>query len=383
MAIDAKYAGAWARAFGAGDEKRLKKIIASSLIVTFALTIVIMVGTLLFLEPILVFLATPAEIISEAYSYIFIITLFSGVLFAYNLLSGMLRAIGNSFTPLIFLIISSILNIIFDVILITRFSLGIRGAALATVFAQFVSALLCLIYILKSAKILVPTKQSFQKNPAIYRELCAQGLSMALMGGIVHTGTVILQYAINGFGSFVIAGHVCARKIFTFINIPNTTLGLSCSTFVSQNLGAGKIARIKKGVFSSILITFAWAFILLAALPFFLRPLLVFISGSENPELIQYASKYLRVMIPFFFVLGILVITRNSLQGMGEKLLPLISSIIEFFGKILFTAFLIPVFGTTGIIFCEPVIWCVMTAQLFFVFIRHPVFKGLAINSKK
>ncbi len=366
-----------ARSFGAGDQEKLKKITAASLIVTLMVTFFITVGTALFLHPVMVLLGTPQSIIEEAYSYISVITLFSGVLFAYNLFSGMLRAIGNSFTPLIFLIISSLLNILFDILFITQFDLGIQGAAFATVLAQAISALLTLFYITKAAKILVPLKSSFRGEKRIYRELTAQGLSMALMGAVVHTGTVILQYAINSFGPYIIAGHVCARKIFTLINIPIITLGLAMSTFVSQNLGANKIDRIKRGVRTSIFITFAWTGLLLILMPFFLKGLIVLISDSTKGELVDYACRYLYVMIPFFPILGALIITRNALQGLGEKLLPLISSIMEFFGKILFTAFLIPLMGTLGIILCEPLIWCVMTAQLLFVYIRHPVFKEL------
>lgn len=364
-----------ARAYGAGDYEKLRKITAASVFITAGITALISISTAFTLKFILALLGTPEEILQESYSYISLICGFCGVMFFYNLFSGMLRAIGNSFMPLVFLIFSSVLNVILDILFMTKFSLGIKGAAMATVIAQFFSAILCFFYILKYAKILIPAKKHFQFNKAIYKDLIGQGISMAFMGAIVHTGTVILQYAINGFGTYIIAGHVCSRKIFTLTNIPIITLGLAVSTFVSQNLGAGHIERIKKGVKGSFLITTVWSLMLLAVFPFVLKPLVHFISGSENEMILEYATSYIKFTIPFYIILGVLIVTRNALQGLGSKVLPLFSSIIEFFGKIFFTLIIIPKLGFWGIILCEPLIWCIMTLQLIFVFIRHPVFR--------
>lgn len=363
-----------ARAYGAGDYEKLKKIVAASLIITFIVSFVISISTFFSLDVILRLLGTPEEIIVESFSYISLICAFCGVLFFYNLFSGILRAIGNSFTPLLFLIFSSVLNIMLDVIFMTKFGFGIKGAAIATVIAQFFSAVLCALYIFKSARILIPKKNHFKVNWNIYKDLIGQGVSMAFMGAIVHTGTVILQYAINNLGTYIIAGHVCSRKIFTLTNIPIITLGLSVSTFVSQNFGAGKIERIKKGVKCSVLITTVWTLFLLLILSFTLKKLVYLISGSENEVILNYATKYVMFCTPFYIVLGALIISRNALQGIGSKILPLISSIIEFFGKILFTIVIIPHLNYWGIIICEPLIWCIMMCQLMFVFVTHPIF---------
>lgn len=327
-----------ARAFGSGDEKKLKKVVASSLALTFLVTLFITVVSRFTLMKALTLLGTPEEIKDEAFSYIDTVTLFVCVLFAFNLLSGLLRAIGNSFMPLVFLIVSSIMNIFLDLLFITKIGMGIKGAAIATVIAQ--------------------------------------GFSMALMGALVSSGTVVLQSAINGFGKFVIAGHVAARKIFSIVNIPLVALGTASSTFVSQNLGAGKTDRIKKGISISVLIGIVWALFLIASMKFTIRPLLMFIFGSTNETLLDYGTDYMYFCIPFFLVLGTLFITRNSLQGLGSKILPLISSIIEFVGKIFFTAVIVKRIGLWGIIICEPLIWVVMTAQLLFVFVRHPSLRG-------
>ena len=365
-----------ARAFGSGDEKKLKKVVASSLALTFLVTLFITVVSRFTLMKALTLLGTPEEIKDEAFSYINTVTLFVCVLFAFNLLSGLLRAIGNSFMPLVFLIVSSIMNIFLDLLFITKIGLGIRGAAIATVIAQGFSAVLCLVYILKKARILLPSKCHFTFEKRLLSDLFAQGFSMALMGALVSSGTVVLQSAINGFGKFVIAGHIAARKIFSIVNIPLIALGTASSTFVSQNLGAGKADRIKKGISISVLIGIVWALLLIASMKFTIRPLLMFISGSTNETLLEYGTNYMYFCIPFFLVLGTLFITRNSLQGLGSKVLPLISSIIELVGKIFFTAVIVKRIGLWGIIICEPLIWVVMTAQLLFVFVRHPALRG-------
>ncbi len=367
-----------ARAYGSGDIEKLRKITAASLIITVCVTAFIMLLTAFFLKPVMILLGTPEEILEESFSYIRIITEFCGVMFAYNLFSGLLRAIGNSFMPLVFLIFSSLMNVGLDIIFIQHF--GVPGAAYATIISQGISALLCVVYIFARTRILIPSVQHFKFDGSLYADLAAQGLSMAFMGSIVHSGTVILQKGINSLDPLVIAGHLCARKIFTLTNIPIVTLGLSCSTFVSQNYGAGKFDRIKKGIKFSVLITLVWTLILFIPSLFFTENLVQLMSGSDSPVIISYADRYIRFMIPFYSVLGALIIIRNSLQALERKLLPLISSFIELAGKILFTALIIPRLGEWGVILCEPLIWCVMSAQLVFSFLRLPFFRTPAKN---
>lgn len=364
-----------ARAFGTGSAEALKKVVAASLILTAAVTVLVTAASRFCLMPALSALGTPDEILGEAFSYIDTITTFAAVMFAFNLLSGMLRATGDSFSPLVFLVVASVLNIALDVLFITRLGMGIRGAAVATVAAQGVSALLCLAFIARRARILIPEAAHFRAERRTVRELLGQGLSMALMGSLVSSGTVILQSAINSFGTMVIAGHLAARKIFSIVNIPLISLGTASSTFVSQNLGAGKPERIRAGVRLSIGIALSWAAALIATMRFTVRPLVSFISGSENAELLEYGTSYMYFCIPFLLVLGGLFIARNSLQGLGSKVLPLISSVIELTGKVAFTALVVPRLGTWGIIICEPLIWCAMLAQLLFVLLRHPAMR--------
>lgn len=363
------------RSFGSKDINLLKKSVASSIVVGVIISIIITVIGSIILYPLLQALNTPIEIIDEAYSYISIITYFIIVMFAYNLCAGLLRAIGNSFMPLVFLIISALLNIILDIAFITQFNMGIAGAAVATVISQGVSVVLCIIYIYKNVEMLVPSKEHFKIDKNLYKELLGQGLSMGFMGSIVSAGSVILQYGINGLGYLVIAGHTAARRSYMFFNMPFISMALAISTFVSQNKGANQIKRIKEGVKYAYIYDAILTVFVVIILFFFSEDLIKLISGSSERVVIENGSLYLKVVAPFYFVLGVLMQTRYALQGLGQKVIPLVSSIIEFFGKVLFVIVFIPKFGYLAVIFCEPVIWIVMTIQLLYSFYNNKLIK--------
>lgn len=365
-----------ARSFGAGDERLLKRAVAGALVIGAVVTVIVMIISGMFLYPLLELLHTPQEIIEESYSYIFVVVMCVGVMFAYNLLAGLLRAIGNSVMPLVFLVVSSVVNIGLDILFITKFAMGIRGAAVATVIAQGFSALLCLMYILWKAKILIPRKEHFQIEGRLYGELAGQGLSMGLMVAIVSAGTVILQFAINELGYLIIAGHTAARKLNSFCTMPLMTIALATSTFVSQNKGANQRERIIKAVRYSNCISVLWSVLITVVLIFAAPVLIKFLSGSSEAVVIENGARYLRINAPFYSVLGILLTMRNSLQGIGKKIVPLISSIIELIGKIVFVVFFIPHLGYFGVIICEPIIWCLMCAQLVFTFYTDSYIRG-------
>lgn len=357
-----------ARSYGSHDEKLLKKSVASSLVIGIVVSFVLTIIGVIFLKPLLNLLNTPAEIINEAYSYIVFIVLFIIVMFAYNLCAGLMRAIGNSFIPLVFLIISSLLNIGLDLLFITQFHMGVKGAAVATVIAQGISVVLCIIYILKKVPMLIPTKEDFEIDKELYKELLGQGFSMGFMSSIVSAGSVILQYGINNLGYLIIAGHTAARKLYMFFNMPFIAMALAISTFVSQNKGANQKKRIKQALRYAYIYDFIMAAIVTVIILLFGSSLVKMISGSNESVVLQNGTLYLIIVGPFYAVLGVLMQTRYALQGIGQKLLPLISSIIEFFGKIVFVVFLIPRFQYMAVIFCEPVIWCVMCVQLLYSF---------------
>ena len=199
---------------------------------------------------------------------------------------------------------------------------------------------------------------------------------MGFMSCIVSAGSVILQYGINKLGYLIIAGHTAARKIYMFFNMPFMAMGMAISTFVSQNKGANQRDRIKKALRIAYLYDVIMAGIVTLVIFLVGANLVKMISGSSESVVLNNGTMYLKVVGPFYAVLGVLMQTRFALQGIGQKLLPLISSVIEFLGKILFVVVFIPKFEYMAVIFCEPTIWCVMTLQLLYAFYTSPYIRG-------
>ena len=345
------------RAYGAGNEGRLRKSVAGSLVIGAGTIAVMTVLSLLGLGPLLRILGTPEAIYAEALAYIRIIGGWIVVMFAYNLLSSLLRAIGNSAMTLVFLIISSVLNVILDLALVAGVGMGVRGAAAATVIAQGVSAVLCACYILKRARILIPRREDFIFEKKLYLELAGQGYAMAFMGSVINIGSVILQSGINSLGPTVIAGHTTARKIFMLCILPYTAMGMAISTFVSQNKGAGQRARIIRGVRGSYVYDLVCCVITI-----------IILLGN--------VVAYVQFAAVFTGILGVLHQTRLALQGLGAKFTPVLSSFIELAGKCLFAWLLVPQMGYRAVILCEPLIWCVMALHLLIAFFTNPYIRG-------
>ena len=371
-----------ARAYGAQDPDKVKKTVAGSMVIGLVASALITIFGLLFLRPLLQALDTPPEILDEAYSYIIEIARFVVVMFAYNLCAALLRAVGNSVMPLVFLIFSSCLNVGLDYWFVAGLEMGVRGAAVATVLSQALSVALCIVYILRYAKHLVPSRRHFRLEKGLYRELITQGLSMGLMSSIVSAGSVILQYGINGLGTLVIAGHTAARKLFTFTDMPVIAMATAGSTFVSQNRGADKPDRIRKGMKQIWMFAFGTAIVMTVLMSLFSGVLVRLVSGSSAPVVLENGARYLVWNAPFYSVLGVLLATRYALQSLGQKVLPLISSGIELVGKILFMLFFIPRFGYNAVILCEPVIWCFMFAQLLWSYWNDPYIKASRDKSR-
>lgn len=371
-----------ARSFGSGDHKTMRKAIAGSLVIGLLTTILITGLSYVGLGPLLQLIKTPADVFNESLTYIRIIGLGIIVMFMYNLLSAVLRSIGNSFMPLVFLVISSLTNIFLDYSFMAWFNMGVTGAAVATVIAQGLSCVLCLIYILKKQKEIVPTREDFKFDKQMYVDLAGQGYSMAFMGSIVSVGSIILQSGINSLGSTIIAGHVAARKIYAVCNLPFISMGVALSTFIGQNKGANQGQRILSAMKSAYIFDFVAAAIVSVILWFASPSLIHLISGSTNEVILHNGSWFLRVVGPFYAVLGVLMQTRFALQGLGSKITPLISSVIECVGKMIFTWVLIPIFGYWAVIWCEPLIWCAMTLQLLYSFTHNAYVREVKKQTK-
>lgn len=361
-----------ARCFGSQDEKKLKDSAAAAIVIGAVIVAVITLLSQVILVPLLQILHTPAEVIEEAHQYISVITRYTIVMFAYNLCAGLLRAIGNSLMPLIFLIISSFANIVLDYVFIVVMGRGLGGAAEATVIAQGLSVVLCLIYVAKAVHILIPRKENFKVDMPLYKEMTAQGFSSAFMMCFVSIGSVILQSGINGLGYLIIAAHTAARKLYYFCMMPFNAMSQTVNTFVSQNYGAEQPGRIRKAMKYSYLYSAAVTVMITIVIWCFAPAMIRWISGSDEEILLYNGTWYLRVVAPCYFILGVLNNTRRALQAIGQKILPVFSGVIELVGKILFTAYFIPKMQYTAVIICEPIIWCFMVVELLVVFWRDP-----------
>ncbi len=362
-----------ARYFGADDRRRMTKAVGLTYILSAAIAVILTLTSMIAVHPLMRFLKTPENIIGSAENYIKIIMLFSVVTIAYNMLAGMMRAVGNSMAPLYFLVISTLINIVLDLMFVKFFKMGVSGAAYATVISQAVSAVLCFIYALKNCPFLIFSKKEQIYDKKLLLDLITTGLSMGLMYAIVSIGSVILQGAVNSFGTATIAAHTAARKIDDIFMLPLGTLSLASSTFASQNYGAGKMDRVRKGIRYSIMIACCWSIFSMIVCIFLRRPLIRALTGTADKTIISTASKYIIWNISFFVILSFLLVLRSSLQGLGRRIVPICGSIVELILKILTASVFARRLGYFGICISEPVIWIFCAAIVctdYFLFIR-------------
>lgn len=362
-----------ARFYGSGEEKALKKNIAGAITLGFGTAIVLITLTAVFLKPILRLLQVPAEQFDMSYSYIVVLVWGMFITLAYNLCANTLRATGDSVTPLIYLVISSLVNVGLDYFFILNLHFGVAGAAYATVIAQFLSVVLCLIRIYRGFPILHVGREDFQFDREQLWQLYQNGLSMGLMSSLVNFGTVVLQSGINQLGTSIIVAHTAARKVFEIWNLPISVMGSAMATYCGQNYGAGKYGRIREGIKGALGLGAVWAVVVFIMAHTISPYLIRFITSSESPEIIYWGRKYLEYDMSFIILCVGIVVLRNSMQGFGDYKTPVFSSFIELMGKVVFTFTFVRFFGYWGIIWTEPVIWVLMVIPLIIQTWRNPV----------
>ena len=353
-----------AMCFGADNMKRLKKSFAMTIELGVLTTAVLVVVLMFVLQPLLHLLNVPEEQFAMSYAYIsvLIVGLFATVL--YNLCANTLRAIGDSLTPLLFLILATVSNIGLDYLFILEFHMGVQGAAYATVLAQLISVVLCFVRIFRKFPILHLQKSDFRPEKELIVEMYKCGLSMGLMSCLVSIGTIMLQSAINTFGTTVIVAHTAARKVFEIMSLPMSVLGSAMATYCGQNYGAKRFDRIRQGIRASLLIAAIWSVAVFIICHTVEGALIRFVASTTDAEVIYWGSMYLKVDMSFIIVCGVIVILRNSMQGFGDRVIPVFSSCIELAGKIIFAFVFAPVFAYWGIIWAEPVVWIAMVIPL-------------------
>ena len=357
-----------AREFGAKNESKVKSAVAHSLIINIIIGAVIFLLSLVVTKPILTAMNTPAAQFGDAYRYIIVILCTVAVPMIYNLEATILRSVGDSKTPLYFLIFASIMNIILDWVFMKNLDMGVTGAAVATVVSQLTASLLCLIVIKKNFPVLHITKSDFARDKKLTSDMLSAGMTMATMNSIFSIGSIIMQGAINALGETIIAAHLASRKLAEMFMQPLVTVGLACSTFVSQNFGAKKYDRISKAIRYSLIYCAVWSVISFFILWFLGAKATVLITGTGNAEVVRNTAMYLRINAPFYFVLGILFVLRFSIQSINRKIPPLISSAMELGTKIAAAFVFIPMWKYTGACIAEPLSWCMGAIYLSVVF---------------
>lgn len=346
-------------AFGSGSARRLKQTTAIMVELNLALAVVFTALSLLIIRPLMTALSVPAPIFEDAYGYIFIILAGLPATLCYNASAALLRSVGNSKTPLLFLVISSVLNVFLDVLFVAVFGWGVRGAAFATVLAQCVSGVLCVGHIVRHYPMFRLSGADWRPDWRLMGDMFTTGLSMGLMLSIFQIGSVILQGAINLLGPTYITAQIGGRKLMEMAMNPFFALSQATATYVSQNYGAGDRRRIGQGMKIIIELSMLWSTIAVALLwlpaPLWMRLL----TGSTDPIVIASGTDYLRVGMPLFYPLALLLMLRNALQAMGHRIAPVLGSIMELAGKVVFAAVIVPAIGYLGVCLCEPVLWVV------------------------
>lgn len=322
-----------AQRYGAGDMKNMRRTVGSAAVLSLMVTVVMTLISMLGMHGLLKFMHTPEDIFADAYQYIMIICggIFATVL--YNLLASVLRALGNSQVPLYFLILSALLNVLLDLLFIIVFQWGAAGAAYATVISQGVSGILCLVYIAKKMPELRLQKDDFRLSAHIVKMQVGIGIPMALQYSITAIGTMMVQSALNMLGSMAVAAFTAASKVEQIATQAYVALGTTMATYCAQNMGAGKIDRIRKGFRTSTWIGMVYSLIFGLLTAFFGKYLTYLFVSSDVQTLMGQVDIYLKCASLFFIALTIVNVYRNGIQGMGYGVLPMMAGVAELLGR--------------------------------------------------
>ena len=364
-----------ARFFGAGDKQGLKRSVAAASVLSLGVSAALTLVSIVFLPQIFSVLHVGSDIYALSYEYIVVIFAGMTVSMLYNLCAALLRAIGDSVTPLIFLAISVVLNIFGDLFCICVLDMGVCGAAAATVVSQLFATVLCLVFIYKRYEILHVQRENFGFSRDLVRNLLSCGLSMGFMGCLVNIGTVALQTGINTLGNDIIVAHTAARKLTELFMLAFGVIGTTMATYSGQNFGAGRIDRVKEGVRAALTIVLIWCGVVLVC-SYTIAPVLIrLVTGTKSETVVAAAWSYLKFDTLLYWVTAVIVVLRNTMQGIGDYVTPIISSSVECIGKIILVNLLVEPFGYWGIIVAEPITWCFMVIPLIVQYIRNPLLK--------
>ena len=368
IGICAGFAIPVAQQFGSKDFDALRKYVGNTIWIAVVFAAVLTTATCLLCSNILQWMKTPEDVFKEAHDYIFVIFMGIPVTFLYNILSGIIRSLGDSKTPVIFLIISSLLNVVLDIFMIVVLNSGVAGAGYATVISQLVSGILCLVYIAKRFEILHLKKSDLKPDAYYIGRLCAVGLPMGLQYSITAIGSILLQTAVNGLGSTYVAAVTAGSKVSQFMCCPFDAMGSTMATFGGQNIGAGRVDRVKKGLFDCSLLGVGYAVFALGFVALLGGKLaMLFIKAdSGNPEeILELAGHFLIINVSFYVPLAFVNIVRFLIQGMGFSQIAVFAGVFEMAARAVMGLCMVPVFGYDAVCFASPSAW--VLADVFLI----------------
>lgn len=359
-----------AQCFGAKKPADLRKYVFNGYICSIVFAIVLTLASVIFCRRILIILNTPADIIDHAYNYIVVIFIGIPTVFLYNMVSGVIRSLGDSKTPVVFLVLSSIINVVLDFFLILVCKMGVAGAGWATVTSQLISGLTCLIYMYKKYDILKGDKSERVLDRRFITNLCMNGVPMGLQYSITAIGSTILQAAVNTLGSTYVAAMTAGSKMFNFTCCPFDALGSTMATYAGQNVGAAKIKRLGQGVRSAMIIGSVYSVLSLIALYFTTDYIaLLFVNASET-TIIALTRQFILASACFYIPLTGVNVVRFCIQGMGFSVFAISAGILEMIGRAFAAIILIPSIGFMGACLASPIAWIAADAFLFPAFIH-------------
>lgn len=374
-----------AQKFGAGDYHALRKFVANSVWLAIAFAGIMTVIVCVLCRRILEWMNTPADIIDGSYAYIF--TIFIGIpaIYLYNLLSGIIRSLGDSKSPLVFLLFSSVLNIILDLVLILVFDMGVAGAAWATVISQAISGLCCLIYMMKRFEILKISKEEWRADRYCMGILCNMGIPMGLQYSITAIGSVILQTSVNTLGSMSVAAVTAGSKVSMFFCCPFDAMGSTMATYAGQNVGAGKLGRVSKGMKACCGLGLVYAVIACVVLIFFGETISLLFLDSGEREILKNVEMFLIINSAFFFPLALVNIVRFTIQGLGYSRLAILAGVAEMAARTIVGMGFVPVFGYVAACFASPVAWVLADAFLIpaYCYVMRKLYRILDIKKEE
>ena len=359
-----------AQSFGSKDIQALKRYVGNIVWLAGGFSLLFTVATALLCRPILQWMDTPADIIDDAYRYIMVVFLGIPTIVLYNVLASLLRAVGDSRTPVVFLVIASLLNIALDLFLIVVIPMGVAGAAWATVISQGISGLCCLIFIWEKFPLLHISRDDLIPRKPYIKRLLSMGVPMGLQSSITAVGSILLQTSVNGLGSVVVAAITAASKLYQLFGCVFDALGVAMSTYGGQNIGARRGDRIFPGLRAGMIIGSVYSILALVVILLFGKPMLQLFVDSSETLIIDQAYQFMVIQVSFFIPLAGVNVIRLLIQGMGYSKLAVFAGVFEMVARGSVGLFLVPAFGFNMACFASPAAWILADSFLIPAYLK-------------